>query len=213
MSTIERIAARLGRSDEVPNKALARDLAARNDAAGIAEIAAHLWDRDAATRSDCIKVLYEAAELNPALVAPHAAAFVRLLGDKQNRMVWGGMSALAEIAPVAGDALSPHVAEIRAAMARGSVIAVDAGVKTLARLAAGSPERNAALFPVLLDHLATCRAKEVPQHAESSLVAVTPANRAAFVAVLERRLPELTPAQAARVKRVVKSAAAGAAPG
>lgn len=205
-NVIDRIASRLGRRDEGPNIALAHDLTERGDAAGVAEIAAHLWARDPATRSDCIKVLYEVGERNPELIAPHAEAFVRLLSDKQTRMVWGGMSALAAIAPVAGDALFPHVGEIRAAMARGSVIALDAGVKTLARIATGSSERTAALLPVLVAHLASCRAKEIPQHAESSLVAVTPENRAAFLAVLERRLPELTPAQAARVRRVLKLA-------
>jgi hypothetical protein len=38
-------------------------------------------------------------------------------------------------------------------------------------------------------------------------------NRAAFVVVLERRLPELTPAQTARVRRVMKSADSHAARG
>lgn len=204
MGAIERIASKLGRQDEAQNQELARELAEHNDAAGIAEIAAHLWDRDTAVRSDCIKVLYEVGELKPELIAPYAADFVRLLGDKQNRLVWGGMSALATIATVAADALDPYAGEIQAAMARGSVITVDTGVKTLARLAASSAERNASLFPALLAHLETCRAKEVPQHAESTLVAVTPSNRAAFVAVLERRLPDLTPPQAARLQRLIR---------
>jgi hypothetical protein len=73
-------------------------------------------------------------------------------------------------------------------------------VPVLVRLVATSPERNAALVPLLLDHLARCRVKEVPQHAESTLIAVNTTNRAAFVPLLERRLPELTPAQATRVR-------------
>jgi hypothetical protein len=204
MAVIDRVASKLGRNDEVPNQELARDLAARGATDEIAEIAAHLWDRDAAVRSDCIKVLDEIGSLNPALIAPYAEDFVRLLGDKQNRLVWGGMTALASIATITADTLYPHVAEIQAAMARGSVITVDQGVKTLAGIAAGSPERNAALFPLLLAHLETCRSKEVPQHAESTLVAVDATNRDAFVDVMHRRLPELTPPQAARIKRLVR---------
>ncbi len=209
MIALDRIASRLGRQDEQPNKELARDLAERGDVAGISEIAAHLWDRDNAVRSDCIKVLYEAGELKPDLIAPYAMDFVRLLGDKQNRLVWGGMSALATIAIVAADKLYPHASEIQTAIAGGSVITVDEGIKTLARLASTSPDRNAALFPALIEHLETCRSKEVPQHAESTLVAVNPANRVSFIEVLERRFPELTPPQAARIKRILKHIGAG----
>jgi hypothetical protein len=204
MSLLDRIASAQGRNDEEPNFALARDLAAREDTDGIREIAEHLWDRDPNVRSDCIKVLYELGELKPALIAPYAADFLRLLRDKHNRMVWGGVIALSTIATVAADELYPHANEIQAAMARGSVIAVDNGVRALARLAATSPERNAALFPLLMAHLERCRSKEVPQHAEHASVAVTPENRAAFVALLERRLPELTPAQTTRLRRLLK---------
>lgn len=203
-SALDRIASRQGRRDEVPNQELARDLAETEDVEAIREIAAHLWDRDLHVRSDCIKVLYELGERKPELIAPYAEEFLRLLTDRQNRMVWGAMTALGTIATVAADALYPRVEEIRTAMGRGSVIAVDNGVRALARLAASAPERNAALFPVLVEHLGRCRAKEVPQHAEQIAVAVTPENRAAFVAVLERRLPELTPPQATRVRRVIK---------
>jgi hypothetical protein len=206
MSVLDRIASRQGRRDEEPNFELARELAETGNAEAIQEIADHLWDRDPAVRGDCIKVLYELGELKPELIAPYADDFARLLADRQMRMVWGGMSAIATIATVAADELYPHAGEIEAAMGRGSVIAVDNGVRALARLAASSPERNAALCPVLLDHLERCRAKEVPQHAESSLVAVTPENHAAFIAVLEQRLPELSSAQTTRVKRVIRQA-------
>jgi hypothetical protein len=206
MSVIDRLASQLGRSDEAPNQALARDLAARRDNAGIAEVAGHLWQRDQAIRSDCIKVLYEIGEIDPALIAPFAADFVRLLSDKQNRLVWGAMTALGTIASIEADAIYTQVREIEAAIERGSVITVDHGIKVLAKLAVSSPERNTALFPRLLQHLATCRSKEVPQHSESTLIAVTATNRDAFVLVLDRRMPELTASQASRVKRTIKRA-------
>jgi hypothetical protein len=207
MTALDRVASRQGRRDEGPNLELARELAESGDAEAISLIADHLWDRDQNVRSDCVKVLYELGELKPELIAPYADDFLRLLADKQMRMVWGGMTAIATIATVAADTLYPRAGEIQAAMGRGSVIAVDNGVRALARLAATTPERNAALFPVLLAHLERCRAKEVPQHAEHTVVAVTPDNRDAFVAVLERRFPELSPAQATRVKRILKNLA------
>lgn len=208
MSAIDRIASRLGRNDEAPNFELARHLAAGNDSASVAEMAAHLWDRDTAVRSDCIKVLYETGELNPNLIAPYASDFLRLLTDKHNRMVWGGMIAISTIAGIAADALYPHLDEILSAMARGSVITVDNAVRALGRIAASSPERNDVIFPALLCHLETCRPKEIPQHAEHTLTAVSADNRDAFVAMLERRAPELTPSQLARVRKVLKAAKA-----
>ena len=102
------------------------------------------------------------------------------------------------------DVIAPRADEIVAGMGRGSVIDRNRGVRALALLAATSPERNAVLVPLLLDRLARCRAKEVPQHAESTIVADTTGNRAAFVALVARRLPELTHAQATRVRKMLR---------
>jgi hypothetical protein len=65
MSVLHRIAYYQNRRDEVPNQELARDLAARNDRAGIREIAKNLWNQDAAVQNDCIKVLYEIGAIQP----------------------------------------------------------------------------------------------------------------------------------------------------
>src|SRR5262245_21792106 len=103
MTALDRIASRQGRRDEGPNFELARELAETGDAEAISLIAEHLWDNDQNVRSDCIKVLYELGELKPELIAPYADDFLRLLADKQMRMVRGGMTALATIATAAAD--------------------------------------------------------------------------------------------------------------
>ena len=90
----------LGRRDEVPNQELARDLATKKDKAGIREIAENLWNKDKNIQADCIKVLYEIGYLEPKLIADYAEDFVKLLKSKNNRLVWGGMTALAEVAKV-----------------------------------------------------------------------------------------------------------------
>ena len=95
MSALNRLASSLGRRDEVPNQELARDLAARKDKAGIREIAENLWNKDKNIQADCIKVLYEVGYLEPKLIADYAEDFVKLLRSKNNRLVWGGMTALA----------------------------------------------------------------------------------------------------------------------
>jgi hypothetical protein len=206
MSVLNRIACFQGRRDEGPNQELARDLAEQGDREGIRELVANLHHADQNVRSDCLKTLYEVGYLRPELIADHAGEFLRLLRDRHNRMVWGAMLALSTIAPLRADDLFPHRAQIQAVMAEGSVITVDNGVKTLAALAAANAGYRDELFPYLLNHLATCRPKDVPQHSEAILQAVDATHTDALIAVLEGRLDIMSASQAARVRRVMREA-------
>ena len=208
MSILNRIAYYQNRRDEVPNQELARDLAASGDQTGITEIAANLWNKEPNVQSDCLKVLYEIGYLRPELIAPYAGDFLRLLKSRNNRLVWGGMIALSTIAGIASDEIYPHVPEIQQAMAGGSVITIDAGIRTLAVVAATSDERRAALLPYLVNHLATCRPSDVPRHAEMILVAVTTQNKDDFVTTIGARTSLLTPSQATRLNKVIRQAEA-----
>ena len=204
MSILDRIASAHGRGDEALNQQLARELVEQDDQDGIRELVANLWHGDQGVRSDCLKTLYEVGYLRPELIAEYAGEFLRLLHDRNNRMVWGGMIALATIAPVRPDELYQDRKQIQDAMAEGSVITVDNGVKVLAAIAAANASYRDDLFPYLLNHLATCRPKDVPQHAEPTLQAVDEAHAESFVAVLEQRLGSMSASQAARVKRVIR---------
>jgi hypothetical protein len=82
----------------------------------------------------------------------------------------------------------------------------DDTIKTLALIAAGDNQRRENIFPYLLRHLDTCRPKDVPQHAEKTLVAVVAANKAEFIHVLEQRMADMTDSQATRVRRAIKEA-------
>ena len=153
MSTLDKLACALNRRDEVPNQELARELATTRKTNGIREVAEGLASKDAAIRADCIKVLYEIGYIAPELVAPYALEFVKLLKSRNNRLVWGGMIALSTIAPLAADALHPHLADIQKTFQAGSVITKDAGVLALARMASANPAYNREIFPLLLEHL------------------------------------------------------------
>jgi hypothetical protein len=205
MSVLEKTAHMQGRADEAPNQELARELAERKDKKGIREIAEHLWDKDKNIQADCIKVLYEVGYLNPELIADYADDFIKLIGSKNNRLVWGGMTALSTIAGIKADSIFKHRAVVQHALTGGSVITVDHAVRTLAVVASTHPAHNAAIFTILLSHIATCRSKDVPQHAEKMLIAVNGKNKAEFISVLEQRLPNLSNAQAGRVKKVIKA--------
>lgn len=204
MPILNRLAHSQSRRDELPNQELARDLAATRDKKSIRELVQNLSNPDPNISSDCLKVLYEIAALDPKLIAPYAAAFLQLLESKNNRLVWGSMTALAAIAPLTADELFVHYPTLVAIIERGSVITRDNGIKTLALVAAHSAQASKKIFPYLLQTLETCRPKEIPQYAESIAVAVNPKNRAQFINVLESRLLDMPPSRAARINRVIK---------
>ncbi len=205
MAALEKIATNQNRRDEVPNQELARVLADREDTGGIREIVEGLTNKDPAIRADCIKVLYEIGYIKPQLIAPYAGELIRLLTNRNNRLVWGAMIALAAVAPLQADALFPEVEKIKKVMAEGSVITVDNGVKVLAGIASQKSQYRQALFPYLIEHLRTCRPKEVPQHAESILPAVDGSVQLAFLDVLQKRETDLSSSQMARIRKVVKA--------
>jgi hypothetical protein len=204
MTVLDQIAYFQERRDETPNQELARQLLEAQDRAGIQEIAENLWNKDTNVQSDCVKVLYEVGYLDPSLIVPYAGDFLKLLHSRNNRLVWGAMLALSTIADLAADAIDLQRAAIQRAMEQGSVITVDAGVATLAKLASTSAQRRQEIFPYLLQHLRTCRPKDVPQHAEKAVIAVDAAHQAEFIHTLEQRLPDMSASQAARIRRVIK---------
>ena len=206
MSVLNKIAFYQNRRDELPNQEVAQALAQSRNHADIQEIAANLWNKEPNIQSDCLKVLYELGYLAPELIADYVEDFLKLLRHRNNRMVWGGMIALSTVANFKAAEIFPHIDEIVQVMKNGSVITMDNGVKTLALVASQKDEYRKAIFPYLLDHLKTCRPKEVPQHAEKSLPAVTADNKSDFIRVLEKRLEEMTASQAARLKKIIKAA-------
>ena len=205
MSVIDKLAHSIGRRDEVPNQELAQELAAKKDKRGIREVAENLWNKDKNIQADCIKVLYEVGVLEPKLIADYAEDFVKLLKSRNNRLVWGGMTALAEVAKANPDAVFKHLDSIKKAKETGSVITVDNAISTLAYTAANK-KYNEAIFPYLLKHLSSCRPKEVPQHSEKTMPAVNASNKNEFIKVLEKRMEDLSGSGLARVKKLVKQA-------
>ncbi len=206
-SIADQLSSSLGRNDEVPNTELARTIAAARDAGAIGELVALLDDPRQAIRSDALKVLYETGKLELALIAGHAERFAQLLDDRHNRMVWGSMEALASIATVDPIALLPHLATIKRSTASGSVITRDWGVRALASIAESLPDTRLEIVPFLVGILATCRPSELPRHLEScaSLLELDPAFASDAHHIAIRRLPELTPPQAKRTKRILRA--------
>lgn len=212
MSVLNRIAYFQSRRDEVPNQDLARSLARTKNRAGIREIAENLHSSNRNVQSDCLKVLYEIGYLDPALIAGYADDFLDLLHSKNNRMVWGSMIALGTIGPLQARAIGKRLDEVMKAIEAGSLITVVWGVKTLAGVAGASRTYRARILPVLLRQLKTCLPRDVPMHAQSILPAVDDSNRGKLLAALSSRLPDLTPAQTTRLRKVLRQIEGAAGP-
>lgn len=206
MSVLEKLATSLGQRSDVPNQELARELVGKKDTAAIRELAENLWNKNGNIASDCIKTLYEVGYLQPELIAPYVNDFLKLIKSRENRLVWGGMLALSTIAGLKADEIFVQVELVKKVTREGSVITCDNGIKTLAKVAGMKEEYNQVIFPFLSEHLRTCRSKEVPQHAESSLAAVNIKNKQQFIEILDQRMDGLTSAQTARVRKVIRAA-------
>lgn len=194
------------RRDEVPNQMLAKKLAEKKNKKGIREIVENLWSENQNVQSDCLKVLYEIGFLNPNLIAEYAGDFLKFLKSKNNRMVWGSMIALSTIAAIKAGEIYKHCEVIKGVMEKGSVITKDNGVKILAIVASKHETYSKKIFPYLLKHLETCRPKDVPQHAEKTVVAVNAKNKTVFVQVLKKRMADMKSSQVTRVKKVITEA-------
>jgi len=209
MSVLDHLASALRRGDDLPNQELAKKLADDQDHAGVRVLVDHLASEDPAIQSDCIKTLYEIGYLDPALIDGYWEAFLALLESKNNRMVWGGMTALATIASLRADDLFPRVKRIQDAVDWGSVITQDGGIKVLAAIAAQRADARQALLPTLLDFLQSCRPKDLPRQAEAVEPAVDDDHRQQFLGLLNSRLPELKESQFKRLKKVMNQASQG----
>jgi hypothetical protein len=202
MSVLDKLASALGRNDERPNVELAEALASKPDKTAIAELAAALSGGTVAQQNDAIKVLYEIGERKPELVAPHAGAFFALLKSKNNRNVWGAMSAIDTIAAVKAKEVAAHLGDILSAADKGSVIAKDKAMSTLSKLALADEPKA---MPALLDRLEIAAVNQLPMYAELALPAVTPLYQARFRTILEGRLKTMDqPAKIARLEKVLK---------
>jgi hypothetical protein len=203
---LKRLAYLQTRRDRTPNLDLARDLAAREDIAGIREIAENLWNENKNIHSDCARVMYELGRIEPMLITPYARDFIKLLKSKHSDMVSSAMTSLAEIAKVDADFIFAHLDALKKAGEIGSEVTIQKFISTLAYTASANADYNKAIFPELLKQLSSCCPSEVPEYAELTLPAVNEDNKTDFIKALKRRNDDLSGAAYTRLARIVRLA-------
>jgi hypothetical protein len=204
MSILNKLASALGRNDEAPNQILAKEIAEARDKKAVRELVINLSNTDKAIQSDCIKVLYEVGALKPDLIADYVDDFVMLLEGRNNRLIWGAMTALGAIADRRAADIWEHIDAIIEATEHGSVITQDWGIRVLAAVSASDKSREKHILPFLTAFLQKCPPKDLPRHAASVMVAVNGGNRAEIGSILEARRTSLKPAQARRLDQIIR---------
>ncbi|MFI5422224.1 MAG: hypothetical protein ACHQ1H_14765, partial [Nitrososphaerales archaeon] len=136
MSVVDRLATSLKRRDERPNVELAERIVAGNDREAVTELVKNLTNDNSSIQSDCIKVLYEIGEKRPDLIASYTKEFITLLGNKNNRLSWGAMTALDSIVPQNPEEIYGALPQLVKITEKGSVITRDHFVNILIKLSA-----------------------------------------------------------------------------
>lgn len=204
MSILPKLASSLGRRDEVPNQELAKQLVKSKDKKAIVELVENLSKKDKNIQSDCIKVLYEIGEQQPELIAEYAQEFITLLDNKNNRLVWGAMTALDCIASVNPNGIYKQLAKILDVADKGSVITKDHGISILIKLVKEKTYTDNALT-LLLDQLRTCANSQLPMYAENAIPVIIEKYKKDFIKVLTSRIPDIEKeTKQKRVEKVIK---------
>jgi hypothetical protein len=201
---IEKLAYSLGRNDEEPNIELAKELAKAKNKKGIKEIVNGLYNPKEQIANDCIKVLYEIAEITPELVSEYVGTYIQLLKSKNNRLVWGAMTLLAKTTSFNSPEVFSNLDIIISAYKKGSVITVDNSISVFAELVKADKKYEKKVYPIIIEHLEKCRQKEVGQHAERAFICINKNNSKKYKDTLLGRYKTLTDAQKKRVDKLLK---------
>ncbi len=141
---------------------------------------------------------------SPVLIAMYIKDFVGLLDNKNNRLQWGAMTALASVTSENPKLVYSHLARIIEAANSGSVITRDQAVNVLIKLSAVKPYADKA-FTLLIEQLLKCPTNQLPMYAENAVAIVADKNRSRFVKTLSSRLDEIEKdSKRKRVEKVIK---------
>jgi len=209
MNVIENLSSSLNRTDQEPNQQLARQIILTEDQEAITELIKNLSNPNKTIQSDCIKVLYEIGEQKPDLISEHLEVFTALLQSKNNRLVWGALSALDKISNLYPDKIYRDLPEILDAADKGSVISKDHAVNILIKLA-GNKKYHDEAFILLLGQLSACPLNQLPMYAENAMVVVSEEYKTGFLQILQSRLTEFEKeSKRKRVEKVIEKMSVG----
>ncbi|HEX5023622.1 MAG TPA: hypothetical protein VFV68_00030, partial [Agriterribacter sp.] len=190
-----------GQRKQAINIILAEDIIASKDKKAIEELIFHLDGKSKKIQYDCIKVLYEIAEHDAALLKDYYTPFIELLNSGDNRMQWGAMTALDYITALQPGPVFKSLPKLTRVAANGSIITRDHYVNILVTLSR-TKKYTPTVFPLLMEEISACPVNQLPMYAEKALPVIGKDEREAFTQLLCGRLPVVE--QESRRKRIQK---------
>lgn len=207
MSILPQLATSLGIRNEVPNQVLAKKIIKNSDKKAVKELVENLANKDKNIQSDCIKTLYEIGEQEPELIAPYDKEFLALLDHKNNRLVWGAMTALDGIAGVNPKGIYKNLGKILDIAKLGSVITKDHAIGILIKLSKVKAYHENCM-ELLLAEFKTALTNQLPRYAEDTLPVMSDKYKKSFAKVLASRLKDIEQdTKRARVEKVIRKLA------
>ncbi len=204
MTVLNKLASANNTRNTEPNKELALEIIKVKDKKAIKELVENLSNKDKNIQSDCIKVLYEIGEQKPELIAEYDKEFLDLLHHKNNRLVWGAMTALDCIAAINPKGMYKHLNTILDIADKGSVITKDHGVGILTKLSKEKSYADTTLI-LLLDFMKTAATNQLQKYAEDAIPVINEKYKKDFIKVLSSRLDDFDKeTKKVRLQKVIK---------
>ncbi len=183
------------------NIELAKTIALAGDEAAVNELVKNLSNKKREIQNDCIKTLYEIGERKPALIADYYEDFIQLLDSKNQRLIWGAITALSKITLQQPEAIYEALPQILEAVDKTqSVIARDHTVYILAELS--TVERYNEAFELLIEIIMKAPVNQLAMYAEKAGEVATKSNKSILSEALICRLEDLE--QEPKRKRIEK---------
>lgn len=202
MSVINFLSSSKGQKGNEANIALAKEISETGNIDAVLELTGLLESKNKNTQSDSIKVLYEVGYRKPELIADYHEEFIKLLENKNNRLIWGAMAALATITELRHQEIYSAIDQVMNAVKKGSVITIDCGIEILAKLNAFN-DYSDEIEPLLIDQLWRCPIKQLPMYIEKSMISVNVQNKDIFLDLIRKRINECE--KDSQVNRLQKS--------
>jgi len=204
---IERLASSLGRRDEIPNQELAKEIVDNSDEEAIKKLVTLLIHKKKDIQNDSIKVLYEIGERKPSLISNYVNEFVLLLNHKNNRLQWGGMTALGTVVNEKPGEIYALLPQILDTANKGSIITKDHAVNVLIGLCSNE-KFSKSVFPLLMEQLLSSPTNQLPMYAEKALPIINKDNKEVFIQTLSSRLNDIEKeTKRKRIEKVIAKAA------
>lgn len=205
MSIVEKLSALNNKNNNLMEKELAAELFNTKNTTAIQELVINLDNKNKKIQSNCIKTLYEIGEMGGGnLIAEYCGNFGGLLINKNNRLVWGAVTALNTIVKFNPEGVYNLLDLIVKAVNKGSVITIDNGVGIYTQLAVYPKYQKESLVH-LFNILDKCPIKQFPMYIEKSEKCINKNNVNKFINIIEQKFELLErDTQKKRVSKILK---------